>query len=212
MKNLGIFKRALVLAAHTDDEFGCAGTMVRLLDAGVEVHYAAFSTCEESVPEGFPRDVLAHEVQRAAATVGIARERVTVLGYRVRHFPSERQAILEDLVRMRRQLEPDLVLLPALADIHQDHHVIAMEGLRAFKFSTVFGYELPMNTISFQHACFVALTENELAKKVAMLQAYESQQFRPYCSADFVRGLARVRGVQAGTQYAESFEVLRLVL
>ena len=38
------WKRVLVLAPHTDDgEFGCGGTMARLVEAGVEVHYQAFS-------------------------------------------------------------------------------------------------------------------------------------------------------------------------
>ena len=37
-------RRALVLAPHTDDgEFGCGGTMARLVEAGCEVRYVAFS-------------------------------------------------------------------------------------------------------------------------------------------------------------------------
>ena len=39
------WERVLVLAPHTDDgEFGCGGTMARLVDAGAEVRYVAFST------------------------------------------------------------------------------------------------------------------------------------------------------------------------
>ena len=49
-------QRALVLCAHTDDEFGCAGTMVRLTEIGAQVRYLALSRCEESVPAGFARD------------------------------------------------------------------------------------------------------------------------------------------------------------
>ena len=53
------FRTALVLAPHTDDgEFGCGGTMARLIESGVEVTYVAFSTAAKSVPEGFPRDIL----------------------------------------------------------------------------------------------------------------------------------------------------------
>ena len=49
------WKRVLVLAPHTDDgEFGCGGTMARLVDAGIEVHYVAFSIATRSLPEGFP--------------------------------------------------------------------------------------------------------------------------------------------------------------
>lgn len=207
-----MFRRALVLGAHTDDEFGCSGTIGRLLDSGAQVYYAVFSTCQESVPAGFPKDVLGHEVREATHVLGLPPAHLIVHDYRVRHFDSFRQAILEDLVKLRNQLSPDLVLLPALSDLHQDHHVVAMEGLRAFKFASILGYELPMNTITFQHACFVELTPQHLERKIEALGCYRSQQFRPYASERFIRALATVRGIQAGVEYAEAFEVLRLKL
>ena len=46
-------RRALVLAPHTDDgEFGCGGTMARLVEAGADVRYVAFSIATRSLPEG----------------------------------------------------------------------------------------------------------------------------------------------------------------
>jgi LmbE family N-acetylglucosaminyl deacetylase len=50
---------ALILAPHTDDgELGVGGTIVKLIEQGVSVYYAAFSTAAESVPEGLPKDIL----------------------------------------------------------------------------------------------------------------------------------------------------------
>lgn len=204
--------RALVLGAHTDDEFGCAGLVARLLEEGTEVHYACFSPCEESVPDGFDRDVLKREVLDAIAVLGIPTERFYPYDYRVRHFPANRQAILEDLVGLRGRIEPDLVLLPSSSDIHQDHGVIAAEGVRAFKHSTILGYELPMNTISFQHACFVRLEPRHLEIKIRHAAAYVSQQHRTYMRASFLSGLAAVRGVQMNAPAAEAFEVVRMVI
>lgn len=206
------FDTVLVLGAHTDDEFGCSGTIIRLLEQGSDVHYAAFSICEESVPDGYPKDVLDKEARAATAALGIRPDQVNLFRYRVRHFPAQRQEILEDMVRLRQRINPDLVLLPALEDMHQDHQVVAREGLRAFKFSAVLGYELPMNTITFQHACFFALTEADLQKKVHALMQYETQRFRSYANEEFLRSLAKVRGVQAGVQFAEAFEVMRLIV
>jgi LmbE family N-acetylglucosaminyl deacetylase len=205
-------KRALVLGAHTDDEFGCAGLIARLIEDGTEVHFACFSACEESVPEGFDEDVLKREVVDAIGVLGIAPERFYLYGYRVRHFPSKRQEILEDLVSLRRRIEPDLVLLPSSSDIHQDHAVIAAEGVRAFKHSTILGYELPMNTISFEHACFVRLEPRHIEVKIRHAAAYVSQQHRTYMSASFLSGLAAVRGVQMNAPAAEAFEVVRMVV
>jgi LmbE family N-acetylglucosaminyl deacetylase len=204
--------RALVLGAHTDDEFGCAGLIARLVEQGTEVHYACFSPCEESVPEGFDKDVLRREVVDAVEILGIPLERFYMYDFRVRHFPQFRQEILEELVALRRRVEPDLVLLPSSSDIHQDHGVIAAEGIRAFKHSTMLGYELPMNTISFQHACFVRLEERHLEIKALHAAAYVSQRHRTYMRAEFLSSLATVRGVQMNAPAAEAFEVLRLVV
>ena len=204
------FRRALVLAAHPDDEFGCLGTVARLVEEGAEVHYLAFSPCTASIPDGFPEDVLQGEMVRALGVAGVPPERISLRDYPVRHFPRLRQEILEELVAVRKEIDPDLVILPALSDIHQDHHVVAREGLRAFKFASVLGFELPMNTISFAHACFVELSGAQLARKIDGLAKYESQAFRPYANADFIRSLARVRGVQVNTEYAEAFEAVRL--
>jgi LmbE family N-acetylglucosaminyl deacetylase len=206
------FDTVLILGAHTDDEFGCSGTIARLIDQGSDVHYAVFSTCEESVPPGWPKDILAHEVRKSAATLGIKASQLYVYDFRVRHFPSFRQDILEEMVRLRARVKPDLVLLPSLDDMHQDHQVVAREGLRAFKFSSVLGYELPMNTITFQHACFVSLTPEHLQRKIDALMHYETQRFRPYVNEEFLRGLAKVRGVQAGVEFAEAFEVQRFII
>jgi LmbE family N-acetylglucosaminyl deacetylase len=206
------FRRAVVLGAHTDDEFGCSGMIQRLLDDNCEVFCVAFSKCEQSVPEGFAADVLEHEMRASLGKLGVPADHIILYDFPVRHFPSRRQEILEELVLLRSSLSPDLVLLPAQSDIHQDHHVISDEGIRAFKFGTVLGYELPMNTITFQHACFVELNESHLQAKIDAVKQYRSQQFRPYMRDEFIRSLAIVRGLQAGVAYAEAFEVLRLML
>lgn len=209
---LSQFRRALVLCAHTDDEFGCAGTLLRLVDSGVDVHYVALSACEASVPAGLPRDVLRRECRAATAALGIAPENVTIGEFEVRHFPRDRQAILEQFVALRRDLEPDLVLMPSTTDTHQDHAVVSAEGFRAFKAASILGYELPQNLASFQNTAFVRHDEAVFQRKMAALRCYASQGFRPYATEAFVRGLAVVRGVQSGGEMAEAFELIRLIL
>ena len=203
--------RALVVCAHTDDEFGCAGAILRLLAAGAEVRYVALSRCEESVPAGFPIDCLETECRACTAKLGVPTDLVTVLRYPVRHFPAHRQAILEQLVAIRREYAPTIVFLPSSFDTHQDHKVVFEEGFRAFKHSTLLGYELPQNLISFSNSAFVELSEADLRQKTDALAEYRSQEFRPYASARFIDSLAHVRGVQCGAHYAEAYEVIRVV-
>ena len=45
--------------------------MARLIENGIRVTCAAFSTAAKSVPEGFPKDVLKHEVRAATGVLGI---------------------------------------------------------------------------------------------------------------------------------------------
>lgn len=205
-------KRVLVLAPHTDDgEFGCGGTISRYLQEGREVYYAAFSTAAESVPPQFPSDILESEVRAGTRALGIDAANLLVYKYRVRHLPHARQEILEELVRLRDELQPDMVLMPSGNDLHQDHQTVYMEGLRAFKMVTVLGYELPWNNISFDYRHFVVLDKAHVQTKVDALACYASQKDRDYSQPDFIWSWARTRGVQIGATYAEAFDVLRSV-
>ena len=207
------FNNVLVLAPHTDDgEFGCGGTMARLIEAGVTVTYAAFSTAAKSVPPGFPKDILKHEVRAATGVLGISPQNLRVYDFEVRTFPTVRQDILEEMIVLQRELDPDCVLMPALIDLHQDHKTIAEEGLRAFKRTTVMAYEIPWNNLNFSHQAYVRLDERHVEKKVQALACYASQGHRNYIREDYIRNVALTRGINIGTEFAEVFEVYRWIL
>jgi LmbE family N-acetylglucosaminyl deacetylase len=206
------WRRALVLAPHTDDgEFGCGGTMARLVEAGTEVRYVAFSIATKSLPAGFAPDTLAREVREATAELGIGGAGLVVHDFEVRAFPEHRQEILELLIDLWQEWPPDAVLMPSLRDIHQDHQVVAAEGLRAFKRTTVLGYEIPWNTLEFTKQAYVALEQRHVERKVAALACYASQQHRNYANPDYIWNLARTHGITIGRELAEVFEVYRVV-
>ena len=209
---IGAWQRVLVLAPHTDDgEFGCGGTMARLVEEGAEVRYLAFSIATRSLPEGFPPDTLAQEVKEATSELGISPENLTVHDFDVRTFPQHRQDILELLVALWEDWRPDAVFQPSLHDIHQDHQVIAAEGLRAFKRTTILGYEIPWNNFDFSYGAYLALERRHVERKVAAVARYASQQHRRYADAEYIWNLARVHGANLNREYAEVFEVYRLV-
>ncbi|WP_313492692.1 PIG-L deacetylase family protein [Psychrobacter faecalis] len=207
------FKSVLVLAPHTDDgELGAGGFISKLIQEGASVTYIAFSIAEDSVPEHLPRDILKVEVKAATKVLGIKEDNLIVFNYPVRKLNYARQEILEDLIKIKINNSFDLILMPSLKDIHQDHTTIAQEGLRAFKNTTILGYELIWNNLSFDTTCFVKLSKKNVEDKFLSLQCYESQIGRSYMSHEFIFSLAKVRGVQIGAEYAESFEVLRWVI
>ena len=115
------------------------------------------------------------------------------------------------MLKLKVEINPDLVFIPSLNDVHQDHATIANEAVRAFKFINILSYEMPWNNFKFSTTCFFILDDLNLQTKIEALKKYSSQKHRSYANEDFIRSLAKVRGVQIGELYAEVFEVIRLV-
>lgn len=209
---LNNFKTVLVLGPHTDDgEIGAGGTISRFCREDKDVHYAAFSICEESVPEHLPKDILSKEIINASSKLGIPEKNIYISRYKVRKFNYVRQEILEEIVKLRNEIKPDLVLIPCSFDIHQDHKTIYEEGVRAFKKTNILGYELPWNNLESNTRCFIEITEDDLKNKVEAILEYKSQNFRNYISEEYIRSLSIVRGKQIDFDLAEAFEVIRLI-
>jgi len=199
-----LFKKALVLSPHTDDgELGAGATISRFLEEGTEFIYLAFSA---------PNEELRKECVRSLKILGLAETNIKILDFPRRFFPRNRQEILQTLYDLHESEQIDLVFTPSTRDLHQDHGVVTREALRIFKQSTILGYELPWNHIDFMENCFVAIEETHLKRKLDALNQYKSQHKHHYFSPEYVRSLAITRGGQIATRYAESFELIKLVL
>jgi LmbE family N-acetylglucosaminyl deacetylase len=204
-------RRVLVISPHTDDgELGCGGTIARFIREGDEVQYVALSSTDKSLPGNCPKDILVSEVNHATATLGLPKP--ILFEFDVREFPRQRQEILDALIGLRSRLAPDFILTPSSFDTHQDHRTVREETLRAFKNTTILGYEQPWNNVTFNTLAFVTLMEEDIKKKLAALTCYRTQRKRPYLNPDFITGMARMRGVQVEVEYAEAFEVIKWVM
>lgn len=207
------FSRVLILSPHVDDgEFGCGGSVAKFVEEGKEIFHAAFSLAEESVPPCFPKNALELEIKKAARVLGVKEKNLFLYKYQVRKLDSFRQDVLEDLVKLKKELNPDLIFMPSPNDLHQDHYTISREGLRAFKESTILGYELPWNNITFNTLAFIILNKEHIKKKERAIKCFKSQSHRYYVNEDFVRAWAMTRGIQIGSEFAETFEVLRWII
>jgi LmbE family N-acetylglucosaminyl deacetylase len=115
---------------------------------------------------------------------------------------------------LNSEVQPEVILVPSAADLHQDHNVVYQESVRAFRHLTMLGYELPWNHITFSTQAFVVLTEDHIKRKWAALTKYESQVevARPYFRYEAIESMARVRGLQVKTDFAEAYELIRIRL
>jgi LmbE family N-acetylglucosaminyl deacetylase len=203
-------KNILILSPHTDDgELGCGAAIAKYIEQGKQVTYIAFSSCSQSLPAHLPPDTLVVECTTATRALGI--QDVRFFDFEVRRLLFHRQEILEALIRISQELQPQTVFLPAEHDVHQDHQVIFAEGMRAFKNSNVLGYELPWNNFRFQPTYFERVEDIHVRSKLAALKEYRSQSHRKYMRTEFIQSLATVRGIQSNTALAEAFEVYRLI-
>ena len=204
------FRKVLFVGAHPDDEVACSGLLSLLTEGDAWIDVLTFSKCTDQIPNGFTADDLFVEWRTAMELFAVVER--SLLDFPNQHFPEHRQAILQELVD-RRDDGYDLVLLPASSDCHQDHSVVREEGIRAFKHITILGYEHPQNSVrAVPMQCYVVLDEDDMETKQAHAATYKTQAHRIYMQPDFIEGVARMRGVQAGAQYAEALEVIRWVM
>lgn len=204
--------RALVLGAHPDDEVMSGGLIARLADLGCDIHHYFFSDCAVSTKDrGHDPEVLLKECEASRDILGISATGRGRFDFPVRHFPEHRQGILDALLQIRRSFSPTLILTSATDDVHQDHATVTQEAIRAFKNSTILGFESPWNQLVSKHDFLVTLEQSHMDRKLAAKDCYRTQAKGLYFQDDFITGLARVRGVQAGVHFAESYQIIRIV-
>lgn len=203
-------KTYLFASAHTDDaELACGAYMFSLASEGHDIHHIAFSSAPNEIGGG-SGSMLEGEFKRANRILGV--KRCSVLHYPIRRFHENRQEILQDLINIKVRIGAQVVVGPSRHDTHQDHQVLAQEIFRAFKHQTILGYELPWNNLQFCAQSYFRFGTHALRKKITAMQAYKSQEKRPYCDAWYLQSLARTRGLEVGDKYAEAFEVTRMII
>ena len=83
--------------------------------------------------------------------------------------------------------------------------------MRAFKRTTILGYEIPWNNFDFSYQAYFALERTHIERKVAALEKYASQHHRRYADPEYVWNLSRKHGINVNREYAEVFQVSRVV-
>ncbi len=163
-------KNILVLSPHTDDEtLGCGGFINKLYKDN-NILFICFSYCDlENLKNEYTKacDKLAPDSYKE------------ILNFKVRYF--DRQEVLDKLISIKKQFNPDVVLCPSAYDIHQDHNVVYSESTRAFKDKTILGYCHYWNIIGISDLRLtVPLDESEVSTKHAAMDEYKSQSHREY--------------------------------
>lgn len=143
-----------------------------------------------------------------------ARLELTVLDFPDGRMPAHWLEVKEAVVALRGRVDADLVLAPHRGDRHQDHRLVAELVPQVFRDQLVLGYEiLKWDGDLGRPPVYQPLTEETARRKAGLLaKHYPSQHGKDWYDEEAFLGLARLRGVQQHTRYAEAFHVEKLSL
>lgn len=203
--------KLLLLSPHTDDiEYGLGGTLLNLIKPETEVRWMIFSNAVKSLINE-DSTILIEEQKRAAKLLNVKATSLIFYDFPVREFSYKRQEILEELLNIKKSFDPDMVFCPNSLDFHQDHKTIYDETIRAFKDSTILGYNTPWNQLNETNHLLVKLTKKDLEFKKKLLGSYKSQSHRKYMNEKVIETIARYKAIRSNFEFGESFEVISMV-
>ena len=213
-------KNILLLLAHADDEcLGCGGYVQKLVADGHQVRLVVVSDGVVAMRKTGSTDSDDVDNRSALAVacgiLGIAD--FMQLGFKDQQFEQYPIAEIANAAHQAAN-NPDLIITHSEKDLNNDHRIVNMVakivGRPRTKPISVLTCEIPSvatwNGTPFQPNFYVNIAK-EIAGKIAAFAAYthENKTFPDPFSAEGLRVLAQMRGMESGYAFAEAFEVLR---
>jgi len=197
--------RILAIGAHPDDiEYGCGGFLSLSVDKGHEV--SLFVATDGSATEGADRVA---EQEKAADLLG-ARE-LFWGGFQDTALIPGRELIVS-IENVLEKASPEMVLVNAADDAHQDHQAVASCTITACRYVRRVLFYHDYTTLHFEPNTFVDIA-SVLNKKRELLSCHASQVEKTYPTGldmlESVNALATYYGFVAKVKYAEGFCALR---
>jgi LmbE family N-acetylglucosaminyl deacetylase len=215
MQKLSLFtpgggpRRLLALGAHADDiEIGCGGTLLRLAAEvpDLEVVWVVFCSTPEREQEA--------RASAEAFLAGVARRHVVVKAHRDGFLPYSGVQVKEDFESLKAFGSPDLILTHYREDRHQDHRLVSELTWNTWRNHLILEYEIPKYDGDLgQPNCFAELPTVVTERKIELvLRHFGSQAGKHWLTADLLRSLLRIRGMEcvAPDRHAEGFYCRKL--
>jgi len=201
-------KNILAVGAHPDDiEFGGGGALINYADQGHDVFLLVMTKGEQGGD-----DNIRYEEQSIALDILGAKD-IFWGGIKDTHIFVNRDIILR-IEEVIKQVKPNYIFCHFPDDTHQDHRHLAQMTTSATRYiRNVLFYEGP-TTQRFDPNIYIDMSPKTLARKIAALQAHQSQALKTNIEGvsivDIATSSATFRGIQGRVQYAEAFCGLRL--
>jgi N-acetylglucosamine malate deacetylase 1 len=200
-------KKVCFIGAHPDDiELGC-GAFISNIIGKADILCVTLSDNQKNPS----LTNLVEEHLRSMAVLGVTPDHIKLESFITRRFPELRQEILEYLYQLNHTYQPDIVITHSRADIHQDHQQTTEEVLRAFRGTTVLGFDAVRSSYGFFPHFLVEVSAQDVERKINALAEYSTYNDKYYFSADVLRATLIRHGALAERPFAEGFDILRIV-
>jgi len=200
-------KKICFIGAHPDDiELGC-GAFISNIHGKADILCVTLSDNQKNPS-------LTHVVDEYFCSMdilGVSRDHIKLGSFITRRFPELRQEILEYLYQLNHEYQPDIVFTHTRSDIHQDHQQTTEEVLRAFRGTTVLGFDALRSSYGFFPHFLVEVRPEDVEKKILALAEYSTYHDKYYFDASVLRATLIRHGALAERPYAEGFDILRIV-
>jgi N-acetylglucosamine malate deacetylase 1 len=195
------------IGAHPDDiELGCGALIADIADQ-TRVICVTFSDNQKN-----PKlKNLVNEHRNSMDILGVKPENAILHDFTTRRFQAARQDILEVMIDLKKKYHPEVVFVHTAQDIHQDHKTITDEALRAFRGTTLLGFDVLRSSYGFFPDFLVEVSEEGVSKKIQALKAYETYADKYYLDENIIHATAIRHGALAERPFAEGFDILRIV-
>jgi len=193
------------IGAHPDDiEIGAGGSIALHRSQGDDVRFLVMTKGGE-LSETKQR---VRESREACDPLDV--DDLHFLDYEDTKVPYDGE-IVKSIDEHISDVDADRVYIHTEQDTHQDHRHTALASIAAARnVDEVLAFESPSTRSSFAPEYYSPLPESILDRKIESIRAHESQREKKYLEAEAMKGLARFRGRQANTRYAEAFQVIRI--
>ena len=203
----------VTLGAHPDDiEIGCGGTLLQLAARwpGLRVDVVLLTGSPDRLEEA-----------RTACSAFLAGCEVRLHAFDLPdgRLPSVWGTAKQHLEEVAAIVRAEgggagLIIGPRQDDAHQDHRTLAELIPTVWRDELVLGYEIPKYDGDLgRPSVYVPMSSGIARRKVELLdRVYPSQVARDWWDAETFLGLARLRGIECRSRYAEAFTLSKAIL
>ncbi|MDA9602483.1 PIG-L family deacetylase [Flavobacteriaceae bacterium] len=225
----------MIIVAHPDDEIlGLGSTINRLINNdNVNVHTLILGEGITSRSDSRDEERWLSELKTHNNNIEKAR---SIIGYQslsTYQFPDNRfdTIALLDIVKVieneKEKFKPDIIFTHHHGDLNVDHQITnnavitscrpvrneTTEAIISFETPSSTEWNIKKNINSFQPNLFFKISKSNLDAKIKAMESYiyEKRKYPHPRSPEALKILAQRNGLIVGVDYAEAFEILRLI-